>query len=219
MAKAGPTTGDAARDVRADAATLLLPYSLYFMVAALLIPHYGLSAQHAVRRLLSDVTTVLTSPNRQTFDTYVTSQRFRTTPGMLSRALVDLQEFKPALDLQQPSFVAVELDLRPHANSAMRVCSADGHVEERRPLQTAHRSPYHLTVSTADEPEHGGHDSTLLLSFILEPIHCSGRRLETRLTIATRLIPEFWWSPTIPNELAALTEWWLHQLNLHLATA
>lgn len=160
---------------------------------------------------------MFTRSNRYTANAHVTSHRFRASPGALCRALADPQLFQPPRDLQQPRFVALQLDLRPQANSAMRVSSANDHIEERRPLRTTRHSLCRLTVSTEDDPELEDTDAALTLSFVLEPIHCVGRRLETRLTIATRITPEPWWPCTVPAELAALTEWWLHRLNLRIA--
>lgn len=160
---------------------------------------------------------MLTELSHRIPNAYVASHRFRASPGALSRALADPQVFQPPRDLQQPRFIALQLDLRPNANSAMRVSSANGSIEECRPLRTTRHSLCRLTISTEDDPDQEDTAAALTLSFVLEPIHCGGRRLETRLTIATRIIPESWWPPTIPAELAALTEWWLHRLDLRMA--
>lgn len=160
---------------------------------------------------------MLTELSHRIPNAYVASHRFRASPGALSRALADPQIFQPPRDLQQPRFITLQLDLSPHANSAMRVNSANGSIEECRPLRTTRHSLCCLTISTEDDPEQEDSDAALALSFVLKPIYCGGRRLETRLTIATRITPEPWWPRTIPAELAALTEWWLHRLKLHIA--
>ncbi len=136
----------------------------------------------------------------------------------MSRALADPQIFQSPRDLHQPRFISLDLDLRSHSNGALRVSSANGSIEECRPLRTTRHSLCRLTISIEEDPERKDGDAALALSFVLEPIHCDGRRLETRLTIATRIIPEPWWPPTIRAELAALTEWWLHQMKLHIAS-
>lgn len=160
---------------------------------------------------------MLTELSHRIPSAYVASHRFRASPGALSRALANPQIFQPPRDLQQPRFIALQLDLRPNANSVMRVSSANGSIEECRPLRITRHSLCRLTIGTEDDSEQEDTDAALALSFVLEPIHCGGRRLETRLTIATRIIPEPWWPRTVSAELAALTEWWLHRLKLHIA--